>query len=64
MKLKMYESDITKFVRDMLKQNPQLQQKRETARLMWWDKPADFEERRRNKESKIPQQGYYYQTKV
>ncbi len=40
MKLTKYESDITKFVRELHKKNPQLAEQQQEARNLWWEKPA------------------------
>lgn len=56
----MYESEHTKFMRDLLKKNPQLAEKQKEARAIWWDKALDKEERARFKESKVPQKAYVY----
>jgi hypothetical protein len=58
----MYESDLTKFMRAFLQQNPQEIEEQKKGRALWWDKPQDQESQRRNRESKVPQKGYYYQT--
>lgn len=55
-----YESDHTKFMREFLEKNPQLQEKRLAARNIWWDKKLDKEERKRFNESSVPMQPYVY----
>ena len=38
----MYESDITKFMRDYLKQHPEEVESQKKGRAAWWDKtPAE-----------------------
>jgi hypothetical protein len=61
---KMYESDITRFIRELKQQKPYLDEAQKTARAIWWDKPQDTETQQRNKESRVPQQAYVYQNKV
>jgi hypothetical protein len=56
----MYESEHTKFMRNLLKKKPQLAEKQKEARAIWWDKTLDKEERARFKESKVPQKAYVY----
>ncbi len=58
----MYESDITRFVRDLKKAHPELDQAQRDARAIWWDHPQSLEIQRRNAESKVPQHAYVYQT--
>ncbi len=58
-----YESDITKFIRELLERNPQIVEKQKSARATWWDKPQDLDTRLRQDESKVPQTGYQYYDK-
>jgi len=60
MKLKGYESDTTKFIREFLDRNPQVREKQKKARATWWDHVQDLGERERAEESEVPQQGYVY----
>jgi Protein of unknown function (DUF3460) len=55
-----YESDHTKFMRELLKKDPKLPEKQLAARGMWWDKKQDLEQRKRFKESDVPQKPYVY----
>ena len=55
-----YESDHTKFMRELLKKKPHLPEKQLAARGIWWDKKSNLEERKRFKESEIPQKPYVY----
>ena len=41
-----YESEHTKFMRELLDKNPQLEEKRLAARGVWWDKKLDKEEQK------------------
>jgi hypothetical protein len=61
---KMYESDITRFIRELKQKNPHLDQAQKEARAIWWDKPQDQKTQQRNRESRVPQQAYVYQNKV
>jgi hypothetical protein len=56
----MYESDLTKFMRDLFRQKPHLAEAQQEARSIWWDKKVDFEELRRMRESRVPVRGYVY----
>lgn len=56
----MYESEHTKFMRELLEKNPQLPEKQQAARAIWWDKKQDIDERKRFKESEVPQKPYVY----
>jgi hypothetical protein len=58
-----YESDHTKFIRELLKRKPQLQDDQKKGRAIWWDKePADLAERRKMDEGRVAQAPYVYQT--
>ncbi|MBI2312504.1 MAG: DUF3460 family protein [Betaproteobacteria bacterium] len=56
----LYESEITKFMREFLENNPQIPEKQRQNRATWWDRPVDLEEVKRHKESQVPVKGYYY----
>lgn len=55
-----YESDHTKFMRDFIEKNPQIQENRLAARSIWWDKKLNKEEQKQFKESKVPMKPYVY----
>lgn len=57
-----YESDITRFLRELKQKNPELERKQREGRALWWDKEIDFDELRRLEQSKVPQPPYVYQT--
>ncbi len=56
-----YESDLTKFMRELLRERPHIVEEQRRGRAMWWDRKLDFEELRRQKESAVKQKGYAYQ---
>lgn len=55
-----YESDQTKFMREFLEKNPEVQEKRMEARSRWWDREQNREENKRFKESAEPMKPYVY----
>jgi len=59
-----YESEFTKFIRDLKQQRPELEAEQGKSRAIWWDHQQDLETARRNKESRVKQQPYVYQNKV
>ncbi len=60
----MYESDITKFLRELKQTRPQLEAEQQRGRAIWWDHPQSLETQKRNRESRLPQPPYvFYQTK-
>ncbi len=56
----MYESDITKFVREMFDKQPELKQLQSRNRATWWDKTLDLEQLKRNDASEAPKAPYAY----
>lgn len=62
-----YESEMTRFIRELHQQKPHLADDQRKARSRWWDRtPAavlDPAEERRIAESRLRQQAYVYQTR-
>jgi hypothetical protein len=57
-----YESEHTKFIRELMDKNPQLHQEQREGRAIWWDKrPLDLADNDVMEEGKVPQQPYVYQ---
>lgn len=56
----MYESDITKFVRDLMNTDPQLQELQKNNRATWWDKRQNPDELKAHGQSAAPKQPYAY----
>ena len=61
---KCYESEFTKFLRELKQQKPELEAEQGKSRAIWWDHQQDLDSARRNSESRIKQQAYVYQNKV
>jgi hypothetical protein len=59
----MYESDVTRFLRELKQTRPHIEDEQRKGRAIWWDKPQDPETQRRNKESRVRQAAYVYQIK-
>jgi hypothetical protein len=58
-----YESEHTKFIRELMEKKPELALDQQRGRALWWDKqPQDLDERRRMDEGRVPQAAYVYQT--
>jgi hypothetical protein len=56
-----YESEHTKFIRQLLQKNPELEQEQQKARAIWWDKqPLDLAARKTMEEGNVPQTPYVY----
>lgn len=55
-----YESEYTKFMRDLLAKRPDLLEKQKEARDIWWDKEVDREALKHFNEARVPQKSYVY----
>jgi hypothetical protein len=55
-----YESDITRFIRDLKEKNPQITELQMKNRLTWWDRPQDLETLQDRAEAAVPQPPYVY----
>jgi len=61
----MYESDHTKFIKELKEKTPGMEERQRAGRALLWDtSPLSLEEQRRIAESRLRQQAYPYQTKV
>lgn len=60
MKSGAYESDLTRFIRDLRDRNPQIAEQQKKNRSTWWDRPQDLETWQERAESSVPQPGYVY----
>jgi len=60
MKSGAYESDITRFIRDLREKNPQIAEQQTKNRATWWDRPQDMETWRERAASTVPAPGYVY----
>ena len=58
-----YESEITRFIREMKQRKPDLERKQREARAIWWDKDLDPDEQTRFAQSSVKMPGYVYQPK-
>ena len=60
-----YESDHTKFIKELKEKTPGMDERQVEGRALLWDKaPISLDEQRRVDESRIRQQAYVYQNKV
>jgi len=55
MKSGAYESDITRFIRDLREKNPQIVELQKKNRATWWDKPQDLRIQREGAAATVPQ---------
>ncbi len=59
---KHYESDLTRMMRDLLQEKPQIVEEQRKGRALWWDKKLDRDELARAEASQVKQKSYVYQT--
>ncbi len=59
-----YESDHTKFMRELLAQKPGLAAEQRKGRAIWWDKRHDANEQEQFDAARVNQSAYVYQTKM
>jgi hypothetical protein len=55
-----YESEATRFLRDLLDKHPELRELRARNRATWWDRPQESELQRERDSAKVPQGAYVY----
>ena len=56
----MYESETTRFLRELKQKNPQIAEQQKKNRATWWDHPQDLQTSRERAEAAVPQPGYVY----
>ena len=56
----MYESEATKFIREVLAKNPQIVEQQKKNRATWWDKPQDLETAKEHADADVPAPSYVY----
>ncbi len=57
----MYESDHTKFIRELIQKSPDLPQQQKVGREIWWDKILNAEFYAGFSASRVAQPPYVYQ---
>jgi len=55
-----YESDHTRFMREMMEKHPEWAEDQRRGRAIWWDKKQDTETTRRDGEAKEEHKPYPY----
>ena len=56
-----YESEHTRFIRELLQERPDLVEKQREGRAIWWDKrPRELAEERTMDKGRVPQSPYVY----
>jgi hypothetical protein len=59
-----YESEITRFLRELKQQDPSIESGQREGRAIFWDKSPDPDLYRRFRQSGVPQPAYVYQPKA
>lgn len=57
-----YESDITRFLRELKERNPRLEEEQRTGRGLLWDRAQDPDLAKQAAEARVPQKPYVYQS--
>ncbi len=61
----LYESDHTKFIKELKASNPAIEEGQRAGRALLWDKaPISLTDQEKTAQSRLSQQAYVYQTKV
>jgi hypothetical protein len=55
-----YESELTRFLKELKARDPDLERRQREARALWWDRELDRDQLRRAQEANVPQRGYVY----
>jgi hypothetical protein len=55
-----YESDTTRFLRELLNKHPELAAQQKSLRATWWDRKLDADEQRRFQAADEPKPAYAY----
>lgn len=58
-----YESDISRFLRELKQNRPHLEDEQRKGRAIWWDKPQDRDTTRERAQSRVAQRPYVYSSK-
>jgi hypothetical protein len=59
---KPYKSDVTSFIEQLKADRPALEDEQRRGRALLWDKSIDRDAAADQRESRVPQQAYVYQT--
>lgn len=55
-----YESEHTKFIRELMAKNPELEEDQRKGRAIWWDKPQPVNARPETAAGDVPPKPYPY----
>ena len=57
-----YVSEITKFLREVVKSDPSIEKSQREGRDLLWDHKLDLDLEKRKQDSAVPMKGYVYDT--
>ena len=61
---KPYKSDATQFIDSLKQRDPQLEERQRQGRFLLWDRPSvDLDTQKAQREARVAQKPYAYQTK-
>lgn len=61
---KPYKSDATQFIDSLKQRDPQLEERQRQGRFLLWDRaPIDLDTQQAEREARVAQKPYVYQTK-
>jgi hypothetical protein len=61
---KFYESEATKFIAELKRKNPRLEEQQRAGRALLWDKePLSLDQAERDQQSRLKQSPYVYQNR-
>lgn len=55
-----YESDHTRFMRELMAANPGWAEEQKSGRALWWDRHQDKDTTQRQRDSREPNKAYPY----
>jgi hypothetical protein len=55
-----YESEITRLLREVVEENPEVEKSQREGRDIFWDRKVDFDAQERQRRSEVPMKGYVY----
>lgn len=55
-----YESDVTRFLRELVEEHPEIEESKREGRALFWDRTVDFDALEREAQSEVAWKGYPY----
>jgi hypothetical protein len=64
MHIREYESDVTRFLREVVATHPEIEESQREGRALFWDRRVDFEALERELASEVPMKSYPYDSTI